>query len=136
MSFGASAALQAAIFQILSADAAVAAAVGGAIHDGVPSGPVPPLFLSLGAEEATARGDGGGSVTRHRLTVSVISEAAGFREAKLAAAAVCDALDGALPALERGRLLSLRFERAQAARTSGNRRRRIDLRFAALVDGA
>ena len=138
MSYGASAALQAAIHERLAADAGVFAAVGDAIHDAVPPGPLPPLFLSLGTEEASARGDGGGGVTRHRLTVSVISEAAGFRQAKLAAAAVCDALEGAVPALEleRGRIVSLRFERAQAARTSGNRRRRIDLRFVALVDGA
>jgi len=41
---------------------------------------------------------------------------------------------GALPALERGRLVSLRFLRAVAKRDSRGDRRRIDLTFRARVD--
>ena len=134
MSYGSAAELQQAVYQALLVDAEVMAKSGGAIYDAVPSGLVPPLYLSLGAEDATARYDGGGSIARHRVTVSVISDAAGFQAAKLLAAAVCEALDGSAPALDHGQVLDLHFEQARARRAGRNRKRRIDLRFAALVD--
>ena len=136
MSYGAAAALQQAVYQALLADAEVMAQSGGAIYDAVPSGLVPPLYLSLGAEDASSRYDGDGAIARHRVTVSVISDAAGFQSAKLLAAAVCAVLDGAAPPLDHGQILDLHFEQARARRAGRNRKRRIDLRFAALVDTA
>ena len=79
------------------------------------------------------RGDRG---AEHDLAVAVVSEAQGFAAAKAAAAAVCDALLDADLALGRGRLVLLRFLRAQASRPAGGARR-IDLTFRARVeDGA
>jgi hypothetical protein len=66
----------------------------------------------------------------------VVAEAAGFSSAKAAAAAVSDALiDTALP-LARGRLVSLRFLRAQARRREPGDGREITLTFRARVEDA
>ncbi|MGX0902989.1 hypothetical protein ACSSV8_001558 [Roseovarius sp. MBR-79] len=134
MSYGAAAALQAAIYERLIADPALGALVGGAIHDAVPQGRVPDLYVTLGPEEVRERGDMTGAGAEHRVTVSVVAQAAGFLTAKQAAAAVSDALDGAALSLVRGRLVALHFLRARAIRTGTAQRRRIDLTFRARVD--
>jgi hypothetical protein len=135
MSYALSAALQKGVFEVLSADATVTAAVGDAIYDASPSGAVPDLFLSIGAERVEARMDVSGWIAVHRFTVSVVAQdTGGFARAKAAAGAVSDALDGEPPVLERGRVLSITFERADARRVSSGGRRRIDLRFAARVE--
>ena len=131
MSAAASGALQAAVFARLSADAALGAIVGGAIHDAVPPGPVPGLFVSLGEETIRDRSDMTGRGAEHRFVVSVISDAAGFAEAKAAADAVSDALAEADLTLARGRLVYLHFASARARRTARGRMRRIDLTFVA-----
>jgi len=134
MSYASSAALQAAIYQALAGDAALAAVIGGAVYDALPAGNLPPLYVSLGSEDVKARDDytGGGAV--HLMKVSVVSEAAGFATAKEAAAAICDALDDPSLSLARGRLVSLRFVRAKAAMVGTGQTRRIDLTFRARVD--
>lgn len=134
MSYGVSAALQAAIFQRLSGDAALSALVGGAIYDVVPAGPLPGTHVSLGPEEVRDRSDGSGSGAEHRLTVSVVSEAAGFQQAKTAAGIVADLLDGSAPSLVIGRVVSVRFLRARAYRVDAGKGRRIDLTFRARVE--
>jgi hypothetical protein len=134
MSYGMAAALQAAIWQHLVADAALSVLVGGAIHDAAPQGAVPDLYVVLGPEDVRARGDGTGAGAEHRVTVSVVSAAAGFLAAKDAAAAVSDALDGAALSLDRGRLVALGFLRARARRSRDGQRRWIDLTFRARVD--
>lgn len=134
MSYGAAAALQAAIYQRLVADAALGALVGGAIHDALPPGPVPGTYVAIGPEEVREAGDGSGRGAEHRLTVSVISDGAGFQVAKAAAVAVSDALEGAELVLARGRLVGLWFLRAVARRREGSALRRIDLVFRARVE--
>lgn len=135
MSYALAEPLQAAVYQLLSADAALAALVGGAIYDGLPAGPVPELYVSLGDEAVRDRSDSAGAGALHRFTVSVISEAQGFAAAKAVAAAICDALEGAAPGLSRGRLVGLWFERASARRSgSAGQIRRIDLIFRARVE--
>ena len=133
MSYAAAAALQEAVFAHLSADPAVTAILGGAIHDALPAGPLPPLYLSLGPELARDRSDATARGAEHEITLSIVAEAAGFHLAKTAAAAVCDALTNADLALTRGRLVALHFIRATAKRDSGGRRR-IDLTFRARLD--
>lgn len=133
MSYAMAAALQAAVYQRLMADPALAALVGGAIYDAVPTGQVPPLYVSLGPEDARDRSDADGGGALHEFTVSVVADAAGFQTAKTVAAAISDALAGAAPALSRGRVVSLTFRRAVADRVGKGARRRIDLRFAALL---
>lgn len=134
MSYAVSPALQAAVYQALTADPALGALVGAAIYDAVPTGPVPPLYVTLGAEDVRDRSDPDGAGAEHRLTVSVITATASFHTAKQAAAAVSDALVGAELSLARGRLVNLGFDRARARREGTGGLRRIDLRFRARVD--
>ncbi|MTI03592.1 DUF3168 domain-containing protein [Roseibium sp. RKSG952] len=135
MSYGVSAALQAAVYQQLSNDAQVSAQSGGAIYDAVPTGTVPQTYVSLGPEEVREASDRSGAGAVHRFTVSVVSEAAGFGAAKILAGAVCDALEDVPLTLDRGRLVGLWFERASARRTgTGGAIRQIDLRFRARVE--
>jgi len=135
MSYAMAGVLQAAIFGVLANDAALGALVGGAIHDGLPAGAVPETYVSLGPEAVRDRSDKGGAGALHRVTISVVSTAQGFSTAKAAAAAVCDALEGAAPVLSRGRVVGIWFERARARRTGGaGEVRRIDLNFRARVE--
>lgn len=134
MSYGVSAALQAAIYQHLLADTALAALVGTAIYDNAPSGSLPDTYVSLGPEDVRDRSDKTGYGALHMVTVSVISEAAGFQQAKLVGAAISDALQGAALTLSRGTLCYINFERATARRVGTGETRRIDLRFMVRVD--
>jgi len=132
MSYGVSAALQAAVFQIVSNDAGVSALVGTAVYDETPPGTLPSTYVSLGPEEVRDRSDATGSGANHYFTVSVITDDAGFQAAKSVAAAVSDALNGSAPVLSRGTAIFVRFDRASAKRVQGQRR--IDLRFHARVE--
>lgn len=133
MTYSAAAALQEAVFAHLAADPGVTALLGGAIHDALPAGPLPPLYLSLGPEVARDRSDATAQGAEHEITLSVVADAAGFHLAKTAAAAVCDALLDPDLVLARGRLVGMHFIRATAKRDSGGRRR-IDLTFRARLD--
>ena len=133
MSYGAAAALQAAIYQLLSTDPAMQALVPSRVFDAAPPGTPPDLYVTLGPEDARDRGDKTGHAARHDFTVTVVSEAAGFQAAKEVAAAISDALVDARPPLARGRVVRLDFVRAAARRVGRAARRRIDLRFSALV---
>ncbi|TDK49839.1 DUF3168 domain-containing protein [Antarcticimicrobium luteum] len=135
MSYAMSGPLQAAVYQLLAADPALTAVVGGAIYDGLPAGPLPETYVNLGPEVVRDRSDREGAGALHRLTISVISEAPGFAAAKAAAAAIGDVLVDATPALSRGRVVGIWFERARARRTgSAGQIRRIDLNFRARVE--
>ena len=134
MSYAVSAALQAAVFQALTEDADLAALVGDAIYDAVPKGVLPSAYVVLGPETATDQSDITGSGSLHTLTISVVSDAAGFNLAKTAAGAVADAMAQPMT-LTRGRLVFMNFERAVAQRSgSAAALRQIDLRFRARVD--
>ncbi|MDT8326184.1 MAG: DUF3168 domain-containing protein [Roseovarius sp.] len=134
MSYAVAAALQKAVFQRLSADGDLAALVGGAIFDALPTGQVPQTYVTLGPEEVRDRSDATAGGAWHRFTVSVVTENAGFLAAKEVAGAVSDALVGADLTLARGRLSNLDFLRARARRETGGQVRRIDLTFRARVD--
>ncbi len=134
MSYGMAAALQEAVYQLLLNDAALGALVGTDIFDAAPPGAVPPIYVSLGPEEVQDGSDQSGRGAVHEFTVSVVSQAAGFKTAKEAAAAVSDALLGAALTLSRGRIVYLNFLRAKAARVEGQDLRRIDLRFRAYLE--
>ncbi|MBC57807.1 MAG: hypothetical protein CL814_12840 [Confluentimicrobium sp.] len=134
MSYGVSAALQAAVYQHLLADAALGALVGGAIYDAVRPGVLPVTYVSLGQEDVRDRSDKTGKGALHIFTVSVVSSTAGFAGAKAVAAALSDALIDAPLTLARGVLVSLTFDRARARRAGDGDMRRIDLTFRARVD--
>ena len=134
MSYGMSAALQAAVFQRLTADAALAALVGGAIHDSMPPGSGSGTYVSLGPEDARDASDQIGRGAFHDFVVSVVTDQAGFQTAKQIAAAISDALTGATLVLGRGRLIGLWFLRAKARRVEAGDIRRIDLSFRARTE--
>lgn len=135
MSYGIGAALQAAVYQRLSADPALGALVGGAIFDAVPPGTVAGTYVSLGPEDVRDASDATGAGAEHDFVVSVVTDEAGFQAAKTVAAAVSDALAGAALVLARGRLVGLWFLRARARRVETGALRRIDLTFRARVEG-
>ncbi|UXU74974.1 MULTISPECIES: DUF3168 domain-containing protein [unclassified Paracoccus (in: a-proteobacteria)] len=137
MSYAATVALQAAVYERLCGDTELSALVGDAIYDAMPVQAPPGPYVSLGPEEVRDAGDitAGGAV--HEFVVSVLSEgsdSSGFHALKAAAAAVSDALDGADIALAQGRLVGMWFLRAKARRTGNGTGRRVDLTFRARID--
>ena len=134
MSYGVSAALQEAVFQKLTGDAALAGLVGSAIYDAIPAGTLPQTYVTIGPEDVRVRSDQSGSGAWHRFAVSVVSDGAGFHTAKEIAGAISDALVDADLALGRGRLVALNFFGAQARREGTGALRRIDLTFRARVE--
>lgn len=130
MSLSASPALQQALFALL---AQTLAGEDVPVCDAAPP-PGAGMFVILGPEEVRDASDASGAGAEHRLVVSVVGPAEGFLAAKRIAARVCDALDGAVPELGRGRVVSLAFERARARRREGGALRRIDLGFRARVE--
>lgn len=135
MSYSVAGALQAAVYQQLRADGALAALVGTAVYDAVLPGTLVGTYVSLGPEDVADASDKTGEGAVHDFVISVITDAAGFATAKAAAAAVSDALVGADLALARGRLVGLWFLRAKARRVEKADTRRIDLVFRARVEG-
>ncbi len=134
MSYGVAAALQAAVYARLQADATLAALVGGAIYDALPPGILPALYVAIGPERVRERSDATGRGAEHEFTVAVVTESAGFATAKAAAAAVSDTLEDAPLVLARGRLVGLRFLRAEAARVGAGETRQITMTFRARVE--
>lgn len=134
MSYGQSSALQAAVYDALLADTGVTALVGAAVYDALPTGTLPPLYIALGPEIARDKSDKTGRGAEHEFTVSVVTDTAGFANAKAAAGAVSDALVDADLTLTRGRLVGLQFYRAKAARVGTGTTRRINLTFRARLE--
>lgn len=130
MSYAASAALQTAVFQTLSAAPAMS---GVAIYDAVPPSPAG-TFVLVGPEEVRDASDKSGAGAEHQIVVSVISDGTGFLAAKTIAAAISDLLVGASLTLTRGTLVSLLFLRASARRIDEGEVRRIDQIFRARIE--
>lgn len=131
MSFAGSAALQAAIYQRLTAATALASVP---IHDALPPGTGTGTFVLIGPEDVRDMSDKTGPGAEHRVTVSVISDGSGFMAAKTVAVAVSDALVGATLILSRGRLVHLLFQRAMSRRIDEGEVRRVDLVFLARLE--
>ena len=133
MSYGVSAALQQAVYQRLTADTTLDGLVSGAIYDSAPPGIVTGTYVSLGPEDVRERSDVTGHGALHEFTISVVTDAAGFQQAKDVAVAISDALVDATLILARGALVYLNFHRARARRVEDDDIRRIDLVFRARV---
>ena len=133
-----SAGLQASVYGRLAADPGLAALIGAAIYDApLERGPEDPAggdYLTLGEETVRANDTKTSRGAIHDFTVTVHSGRDGFDAAKRIAAAVCDCLVDAPLAIGAGRLVALRFLRAGAERGRAPERRRISLRFRAVVD--
>lgn len=133
MTYAISAALQAAVYQQLFTDPDLVALVGTNVFDALPTGGLPSLYVAIGPEVVKDASDKTGGGALHEITVSVVTDVAGFAQAKTAAAAVSDALIDADLVLTRGTLVSLGFYKATAARVGTGDTRQIDLTFRARV---
>lgn len=136
MTYALSEALQGAVYDLLQNDAGLTALVGDAVYDALPAGSLPETYVRLGSEKVVDASDRSGAAAQHRFDVSVITSAPGFAQAKAVAAAICDALRDATPALSRGRVVDLYFYAASARRVDGAATRQIDLQFRALLADA
>lgn len=133
MTYALSGPLQAAVYDALRASGPLAAHVGDSVYDALPLGTAPATYVRLGAENVVDASDVSGTGAVHTFTVTVLSTDRGFAATKEIAGVVCDILQDAALTLSRGSLVSLRFQRAQAARTENGTVRQIDLRFRARV---
>jgi hypothetical protein len=133
MSYDRAAGLQSAVYALLAGDAELGSLLAG-IHDAPPPGTPQGTYAILGEEEAVDRGDCTGAGAEHRLTVSVVSDAAGFLLGKQAAARIAALLSDATPPLAGGRVVAIWFQDARARRLEGGTLRRIDLRFRARIE--
>ena len=137
MSYAFSFALQAAVYRRLAADADLAALVGEAIYDAplpLAADRMPPDYVTLGEETVRANDTKTSTGALHDFEVTAHSARDGFDTVKRIAAAVCAALVDAPLDLEAGRLIALRFLRAKAERGPAPEKRRISMRFRAVVD--
>lgn len=125
--------LQIALYDRITSDPEIDALVGGAVYDSVPDA-APDLFVAFGPEQVSGRSDATGNGAIHQVRISVVTRRNGYIAAKAVAARVSDALVNSAMPLSRGRLVSMRFIRAQARRDEGEGTRRIDLWFRASVD--
>lgn len=137
MSYEFAAGLQAAVFRRLAGDAALAALVGAAIHDAPPPARGDGAgrdYVTLGEESVRANGSKTSRGAVHDFTIAVHSGRDGFERVKRIAGAVCVALEEAPLDLDAGRLVALRFVAARAERGPSPEKRRVTLRFRAVVD--
>jgi hypothetical protein len=134
MSYAVSSALQAAVYAALKADPALQAIVGQAVFDALPTGAIPEIYVSLGDERVQDASDQSCKGAVHQFDINVRTTLPGFAAAKQAAGAVSDILHDAQLSLSRGRLVFLRFERAEARRVGSNATREVLLRFRARVE--
>jgi hypothetical protein len=137
VSYAFSAGLQARLYRRLIDDPTLSALVGGAVYDAPlePTlGAAGPDYVTLGEETVRPNGTKTSEGAIHDFTVTVHSTRDGFAAAKEIAAAVCDCLIEAPLALDAGRLISLRFLRAGAERGRAPEKRKVTLRFRAVVD--
>jgi hypothetical protein len=132
-----SAGLQSAVYARLRGDPELWDLVGEAIYDAPPEGrrdDVAPEHITLGEEVVRSWDTKTSLGTIHDFDVTVYSARDGFHAAKRIAGAVCTALVDAPLAVEGGRLVALRFLRARAERGRAPEKRRIALRFRAVLD--
>ena len=137
MSMAFSAGLQAKIYQRLVADPALGDLIGDAVYDAPPpasSDALSPDFVTLGEEAVRPFDTKTSQGAAHDFAVNVHSGRDGFDFVKRVAAAVCAALVDAPLVLDAGKLVALRFLRASAERGAAPEKRRITLRFRAIVD--
>lgn len=130
MTYALSAPLQAAVFARLTGDPAL---TDIPVFDAQPETLVAPVYVVLGAEDVRDRSDKTGRAAQHRFVLTVAGDGGGFHVLKETAAAVEAALGAGL-VLTRGRVASMRFERAVARRDRDGTRRRVEMTFRALLD--
>jgi Protein of unknown function (DUF3168) len=137
MTYSLAAGLQTAVYQRLIGDSELASLVGGAIYDAplqAPLGEAALEHITLGEEIVRPNNTKTSSGVIHDFDVTVHSGRDSFEMVKRIAGAVCAALVDAPLTVERGRLVALRFLRAAAVRSRAPEKRRVALRFRAVLD--
>lgn len=138
MSYLYGASLQAAVYRRLTRDPNIVALVGTSVFDAPPEAAGPEDgetgYVTIGEETVRSFDTKTSRGASHDFVVTVHSGRSGFDAAKRIAAAICSSLLDASLDLDAGRLVDLRFVQARAERNSSPERRRIALRFRAVVD--
>ncbi|WP_282092994.1 DUF3168 domain-containing protein [Epibacterium ulvae] len=133
MTYALSADLQTSIYELLQSDTGVSSLSGDAIYDALPTGTLPETYVVFGGEEVRDRSDQTTQGALHLITLRVVTQAAGFSQAKALAGAISTALTDTQIALPHGRVVGQWFDRATARllKTGG---REIVLRFRIQVE--
>jgi hypothetical protein len=137
VSYAVAAGLQAAVYARLRADAELWDLVGERIYDApieVELGEGAPEHVTLGEETARAWDTKTSRGAIHDFDVTVHSARDGFDAAKRIASAVCGALLDSPLTVEGAQLVGVRFLRAKAERGRAPEKRKIALRFRAVLD--
>jgi hypothetical protein len=136
MPTAAAAALRAAVYDALAADAALNALLGGPkIYDAPPRAAVFP-YVTLGETRVTDFSTGTEAGEEHQLTLHAWSRQGGHREAHLIAGALLQALDDADLALTDHTLVNFRFAVADVRREADGRTYHALVRFRAVTEPA
>lgn len=138
MTYALSADLQAAVYRRLSGDSDIIALVGTAAVFDAPPGPglgaAPSDYVTLGEESVRPNDTKTSRGALHDFSVVIHSARDGFGFGKRVAGAVCECLIDAPLEIEAGRLVGLRFLQARAERDGAPEKRRVTLRFRAVLD--
>lgn len=134
MSYMHSASLQKALYSALTSSSELNGLISGHVFDAMPSGTLPDLFVSLGAETVQDISDKTAMASLHDVTISVITTYSGFLEAKIVASAIGKVLLSHGIELDQAHLTYLNFQRANARRDTDSQTRRIDMVFRARID--
>ena len=133
MPIAASAALRAAVYDALIADAGLVSVLGGPrVYDEVPRGAVFP-YVTLG-DSRIANFSAGEPSEEHQLTLHAWSRQGGHREAHMITGALMQALDSALLTLAGHHLVNFRFAVADVRRESDGRTYHALVRFRAVTE--
>ncbi len=136
MSYELAASLQRAVYGRLAGDPELAALVGTAIHDAPREllGNGAADYVTLGEESVRPNDTKTSRGAIHDFNIVVHSARDGFDTVKRIAGAVCASLMATPLELDAGRLVALRFLLAKADRGPAPEKRRVALRFRAVVD--
>ncbi len=127
-------ALRKAVVAQLSTNAQIAAALSGPkIYDEAPRSVGPPYVL-LGDAQMRDWSASGSSGAEQFLTLGVVSNSHGARQALEIAQMIVEALDEAQLALEGHALVDLRFVSTETRRSQDGRHLRANLRFRAMTE--
>jgi len=136
MPTAASAALRAAIYDALTADAALTGLLGGPkIYDEPPRGAAFP-YVTLGETRVADYSTGTEAGEEHQLVLHAWSRHGGTREAHLIAGTLLQALDDAPLTLTDHHLINLRFAVADIRREADGRTYHALVRFRAVTEPA
>jgi Protein of unknown function (DUF3168) len=133
MTTAASAALRAAVYDALNANASLTGLLGGAkVYDEPPRGAAFP-YVTLGEARITDYSTDGAPSEEHQMTLHAWSRQGGNREAHMIAGALLSALDDAALTLSDHALINLRFSVADVRREADGRTYHALVRFRAVT---